>query len=43
MRQDPHLCFLSRCGPPSSNEEATLGNKTFDGDDGMKLEEDEDR
>ena len=43
MRQDPHLCFLSRCGPPSANEEAALGNKTFDGDDGLKLEEDEDR
>merc|ERR1712025_825902 len=42
MRQDPHLCFLSRCGPPSSNEEAALGNKTFDGDDGLKLDEDED-
>merc|ERR1712088_1072564 len=40
MRTDPHLCFLSRCGPPSSNEETA--NKTFDGEDGMKLDIDED-
>ena len=44
MRQDPHLCFLSRCGPPSANEEAaTLANKTFDGEDTMNLDHDEDR
>ena len=43
MRQDPHLCFLSRCGPPSSNEEGANGNKTFEGDDTLKLDEDEDR
>ena len=40
MRTDPHLCFLSRCGPPSSNE--GTANKTFDGEEGLKLDEDED-
>merc|ERR1711881_649511 len=34
MRTDPHLCFLSRCGPPSSNAETA--NKTFDGEDGIE-------
>ena len=43
MRQDPHLCFLSECGPPSTNEDGTIANKTFDGEDGLKLDEDEDR
>ena len=40
MRTDPHLCFLSRCGPPSTNE--GTANKTFDGEEGLKLDEDED-
>ena len=44
MRKDPHLCFLSRCGPPDSNEEESkMGNKGFDNDDISKLDEDEDR
>merc|ERR1712223_803539 len=34
MRTDPHLCFLSRCGPPSANAETA--NKTFDGEDGIE-------
>ena len=42
MRQDPHLCFLSRCGPTSS-EESALANKTLEGEDTLKLDEDEDR
>ena len=43
MRQDPHLSFLSKCGPPSSNEESAIMNKTLDGDDAKVLDEDEDR
>lgn len=44
MRIDPHLCFLSRCGPPSANEEESkVVNKTFDADDISKLDNDEDR
>merc|ERR1711894_359579 len=35
-------CFLSRCGPPSSSEESALANKTLEGEDTMKLDEDED-
>jgi chromodomain-helicase-DNA-binding protein 7 len=43
MRIDPHLCFLTRCGPPTSNEEELkIGNKTFDTDDILKLDDDED-
>merc|ERR1712226_60060 len=41
MRQDSHLCFLSRCGPTSSGESA-LANKTLEGEDTIKLDEDED-
>ena len=43
MRQDPHLSFLSKCGPPSSSEESAIMNKTLDGDDTKVLDEDEDR
>ena len=43
MRQDPHLSFLSKCGPPSSSEESALANKTVDGEDNKVLDEDEDR
>ena len=37
------LSFLSKCGPPSSNEESAIMNKTLDGDDAKVLDEDEDR
>ena len=43
MRQDPHLSFLSKCGPPSSSEESATMNKTLDGDDTKVLDEDDDR
>ena len=41
MRLDPHLCFLSRCGPLGTNEDEL--KKTLDNDENSKLDYDEDR
>jgi hypothetical protein len=43
MRLDPHLCFLSRCGPPDSAaiQEELKEAQNADADENSKLDDDE--